>query len=47
MVSKRIDITLDAVVLKRLDFIKTDSGMSRSGVIAMLVNEKYQRNHKR
>jgi len=48
MVSKRIDITLDPKIIKKLDAIKADMGsnMSRSSMIALLITEKYNKNHR-
>ena len=46
MVSTRIDITLDTVVLKRLDELTKHLGMSRSAIIAMMINELYHKTNK-
>lgn len=40
MSSKRINITLEQNVLKRLDQLAEDQGLSRSATIAWLVNNK-------
>jgi len=47
MVSKRIDITLDGIVIQRLIHLAKIYGTSKSGIIAQLINEKYMKNNKK
>ena len=46
--SKRIDITLDPKVIKKLDTLVEEYGSSsnRSAMIATLIVEKYNKEHK-
>jgi metal-responsive CopG/Arc/MetJ family transcriptional regulator len=43
MVSKRIDITLDTKVLKRLEELKQYSGLNKSAIISMLITDMWKR----
>lgn len=44
MPSKRINITLDPKVMQRLDALAEEAGVSRSGMIAILVNKNHFKN---